>query len=75
MTPDQLFVLGMVIGAISIPATIAAWSEKRRPRVPAIAMMTGGVLMLIAFARNPGGYTVGDLPDVIYGVLGGLLGG
>ncbi len=70
-----MFVLGVVIGGLSIPAVISAFSQGNPPRLAMILVMVGGGLVVAAMAQNPNGYSFENAPrvfrDVIVDVLGG----
>lgn len=73
MDPDLFFTIGLVVGALAIPAVISAFSESRPPRAAAIMVMISAGLLLVAILEKPGGYTVGEIPAVVMGVVGKLL--
>jgi hypothetical protein len=71
--PDLFFVIGLVVGALSIPALISAFSESRAPRAAAIMVMISAGLILVALLQKPGGYEMGEIPAVVLGVVGGFV--
>ncbi|MEM1430976.1 MAG: hypothetical protein AAGG09_16085 [Pseudomonadota bacterium] len=73
MSPDLFLVIGLVIGALSIPAVISAFSESRPPRAAAIMIMISAGLILAAVLQKPGGYSLGEVPDVFVGVVAGFI--
>ena len=70
MDPDLYFVLGIIIGAFSIPAILSAYTEGRTPRAAAILVMIGGGLVALAIYSSPQGYTIEEVPDVFVRVIG-----
>ena len=62
MDNDLFLVLGFIIGSLSIPSVISAFSESRPPRAAAVLVAIGGSLIVLAIMRQPGGYTFEDLP-------------
>jgi hypothetical protein len=70
--PDLFFVIGLVVGALSIPALISAFSESRAPRAAAIMVMISAGLILVALLQKPGGYEMGEIPSVVMSVVGDL---
>lgn len=70
MDTDLFFVIGVLVVGFSIPAIIGAFSEGRPPRAAAIMIMIGGGLLGLAVYGNPGGYSIGDTPDVFSRVVG-----
>ena len=75
MDTDTTLVVGMVLAVLSIPAMVAAFSEGRTPRAAAIVAIAAGGLMVWAINRQAdtgAPYALGDLPGVIYGVIGGF---
>lgn len=67
--PDTIFVIGMVIGILAIPALIGAFSESRTPRTAAILVMISAGLIAVAVLQKPGGYKVSEAPDVFFRVV------
>ncbi|EIE51146.1 hypothetical protein AL036_01540 [Salipiger aestuarii] len=73
MQPDQYLVLGLCLVALSIPAVIAAWADRRAPRAGAVLAVAGLAAVLHGNAQQPGGYRLADIPDAIYGVIGAVI--
>jgi len=69
VNPDLFLVIGLVVGALSIPAVISAFSESRPPRAAAIMIMISAGMILVAVLLKPGGYTFGEVPDAFAGVV------
>jgi hypothetical protein len=70
MDPDLFLVIGLALAVLTIPSLLAAYSESRAPRAAAIVVLVAGVLIVIALTNKPGGYTIGEIPDVIFRVIG-----
>ena len=64
MSIDQILVISIIICALSLPSLLAAYSEDRPPRVGAIMVLIGGVLLAYALTQKPGGYRFNDIPHV-----------
>ncbi|MEE4117963.1 MAG: hypothetical protein V2I65_03000 [Paracoccaceae bacterium] len=73
MDPDLFFVIGLLVGLLSIPALISAFSESRPPRAAAIMVMISIVLILLAVLQKPGGYDIGEVPGIVAGVVADLV--
>jgi len=73
MDSDLFLVLGLVIGALSFPAVISAFSESRAPRVASIMVVIAGALIVLAVFNKPSGYKLSDVPDVFVHVVGRYL--
>jgi len=73
MDPDIFFVLGIVLSVLSIPAIVSAFSESRAPRVGAIVVLTGVLMIAYAVISRPGAYTFETMPDVFMRVAGMVL--
>ena len=73
MDSDLLLVIGIILGALSIPALISAFSESRPPRAAAILIMIASVLIVAAIWQKPSGYQIADIPDVFFRVVGRLV--
>jgi len=62
MQADLYLVVGIVLGILSLPAMLSAFSEGRSPRAGAIIVMISGGLIALAAIENPQGYEVSDVP-------------
>lgn len=69
MDHDLALVVGLIIAVFSVPAVISALTDRRTPRVAAIAMIVGGGMAAWAMTQKPGGYTVSEVPDVVVRVI------
>jgi len=70
MDPDIMLVVGLVVGAFSIPSIMGAMVDGRVPRTAAIAVMVAGGLIALAINAKAGGYRLEDVPDVFVSVVG-----
>lgn len=73
MDSDLIFVVGFIIAVLSIPAIVSAFSDSRTPRVPAIVVLIGGLMIGYAMSERPGAYSFETLPDVFVRVIGKAL--
>ena len=73
MDPDLALILGLVLVVLSIPSMVAAFSDGHAPRVAALTLIAGGVLVIWALWTKPGGYTIRDVPDTFMTVVGRYL--
>ena len=69
MLSDTLLALGLIVGAMAIPAMSSAFSKSEPPRVAAVAAVIGGALVVAAITMHPGGYRAQDIPAVVGRVL------
>ena len=67
---DLLLVIGIVLGALSIPSLLSAYSESRAPRAGAVIVLVSGVLIVVALSRHASGYSFAEIPDVFLRVIG-----
>ncbi len=66
MNPDVIFVLGLFISALAVPAVISAFSTSDATLRPAAAcIMLGGSLVLWAMTQSPSGYTLAEVPGIV----------
>lgn len=72
MDPDTLFVIGLVLGVLSIPAVVSAISKGERPRIATITLMIAGAMVVWAMSNKPGGYAIEAIPAVVAKVLRGF---
>ncbi|WP_323038400.1 hypothetical protein [Gemmobacter sp.] len=73
MNSDLMLVVGLIVGVLTVPALLNAWTEGRAPRAAAIMVMIAIGLVVAAVRMHPGGYALADLPDVFFRVLGRLI--
>lgn len=73
MDTDLFFVIGLLLGGLSIPVIISAFSEGRRSRMAAVLIVASGALIAFAILQRPGGYAIEEIPDAFYRVLGRYL--
>lgn len=73
MDPDLFLVIGLLLAVMTIPSLLSAYSESRAPRAASIVVLIAGVLIVIALTNKAGGYTIAEIPDVIFRVIGRYL--
>jgi hypothetical protein len=73
MDPDLFLVIGLVLAVLTIPSLLSAYSESRAPRAASVVVLVAGVLIVIALTNKAGGYTIAEIPDVIFRVIGRYL--
>ncbi|MCI2399521.1 hypothetical protein [Aliiroseovarius subalbicans] len=73
MTNDLFLVIGVVVLALSVPSILGSLIDRRTPRTPAIMVLIGGVLVVLAVTQQPGGYSIQDIPDAFVRVIGRYL--
>jgi hypothetical protein len=69
MDPDLVLVIGIVIGILTIPSLLSAYSSSNPPRAGAIMALIAGVLIIAAMQTKPSGYEISELPDVFTRVI------
>jgi uncharacterized membrane protein YjjP (DUF1212 family) len=70
MDPDLFLVIGLIVGVLSIPSLLSAFSESRTPRAGAIMVLIAGVLLVLAVQNKADGYTIDEIPQVFFKVIG-----
>jgi len=71
--PDLIFVIGLIVGILAVPALLSAFSESRAPRAAAIMIMIAAGLVAIAVIQKPGGYTLNEAPEILFSVVGRIV--
>lgn len=64
MTPETALVLGLLLGAFSIPAIVSAWSDRTVPRASALTLLVALGLIGIGLRGLEPGFGLTDIPDV-----------
>jgi hypothetical protein len=73
MDADLSLTLGVVLLVLSVPAMVAAYAERRRPRLSLLAAVGGALLIGWAWHLS-GGYGWRDVPEALVRVAARLLG-
>jgi hypothetical protein len=68
--PDLSLVVGLFLAVLTIPSLISAYIEGRPPRAGSVFVLIAGGLIVYALSQQPGGYTIAEIPDVIFRVIG-----
>lgn len=69
MDNDLMFVIGFVTVALAIPSLFSSFAQSRAPRVASILLLIGGVLLVVALGRKPGGISLGEVPEIFARVI------
>lgn len=69
MDPDLVLVIGIIIGVLTIPSLLSAYSSSSPPRTGAIMALIAGIMILVAMQTKPSGYVISELPDVFSRVI------
>ena len=73
MIPDLVLTIGVVLGALSVPALFSAWASGRPPRAGAVLIVAAAALVLYAATTKPGGYALSDVPTAMLRAVGHVL--
>jgi len=74
MDPDLALVIGLTLGAFSVPSIMSAVTDGRAPRASAITILIAGGLVLLAINGKGGGYTLQDIPNAFVRVIDKYIG-
>ena len=69
MDTDLLFVLGIVLVVLTIPAIISALIDGRAPRTPAFLVIISALMIGYAVQQKPGSYGFDKIPDTFVRVI------
>lgn len=69
MEADYFLVFGLIIGALSIPSIIGAFSADRSLRPAVILIAIGTAMIAYAASQKPGGYSGAEIPQVFQRVI------
>jgi len=73
MDTDLALILGLVVAGFTVPSVLSALSERRPPRVSVLTGLIAIGLITYAVIVKPGGYSMGEIPDAFFRVVGRLL--
>ena len=69
MDTDLALIIGLVLGVLSVPAGLSAYSDGRAPLAAAVTLTAAVALVIWAVVEQPGGYRISEIPDVVVRVL------
>lgn len=69
MNTDQIFVAGLVVGALAILSFLSALTNGRRPYVAVVSLLVGAGMVALAVLKSPGVYSIATIPDAVYRVI------
>ena len=72
MDTDLMLVSGIILGVMSIPAMLSAFTEGRAPRLASFVVLIAGILIFVALTESGTGYSFPELPQVFGRVFGRL---
>lgn len=70
MDLDLIFVLGLIVGAFSIPSFVNAYSDNRPFRTPALMLLVAAAMIYYPIYENPSAYSIATVDNVILEVIG-----
>lgn len=73
MDPDLILTIGVVLGVLTIPSLLSAWTDGRTPRFGAIMALTSGALIAFAASNKASGYAIADVPHVMLSTIARIL--
>ncbi len=73
MTSDLLYVLGVLLVVLAIPALATAYADRRPPLVSLIVMVLGFGLIGWIYSTDPTTYALPQLPNALFRVIGYVL--
>lgn len=74
MDLDLLFVLGICLAVLMVPAVVSAILDGRAPRTPAFLVVVSAVLIGYPIVQKPGSYSFQNIPDIFAKVIGQYVG-
>ena len=72
MDTDLYLTVGIILGLLTLPSLLNAWTEGRPPRVGAILLIVSVILISVALTQRPSGYSFGEIPKAMLKVFGRL---
>ena len=73
MDHDLALVIGIILGVLSVPSVLSAFSDRRAPRASAITILIAGCLIVYAAQNKPNGISLDQIPDIFVNVIGRYL--
>ncbi len=69
MDSDLTIVVGIIAIVLAVPSLLSAWVDGSPPRVGAIMVLAGGILIVMALTQHGRGYSFAEIPDVFMRVF------
>lgn len=66
---DLIFVLGVCLAVLILPAIVSAILDGRTPRTPALLLVISALMIGYAAFEKPSAYTLSNIPDVFANVI------
>ncbi|NDU99421.1 hypothetical protein [Pseudoroseicyclus tamaricis] len=73
MDADLTFVIGVVIGLLSIPSLFGGLMDRRVPIMALVMLVLSAGLIAYAATQNPGAYSIQTVPDAFVRVIGDVI--
>ena len=70
---DTIFVAGLVVAILGIPALVGSFVDQRWPFLALFLFFSGGGGIAYAMLKNPGLYTPAYVMDAIFGVIARII--
>lgn len=70
---EWLLVSGSLMGVLASISIFSAWIDKRKPRVATVAVVTAGILLVMAARLSGDGIQWQDFPPAFVIVVGDLM--
>ena len=67
---DLMFVAGVIILILAVPACLSAWSDRQWPRIGTLMLLSGAGAIAFAVVQMPGVYHPLMFPDLLIEVIG-----
>jgi hypothetical protein len=67
--PDLFLTIGVVLGVLTIPSLLSAWTDGRTPRFGAIMVFVAVIMVAVAANNKPTGYQISDVPTIMLNVV------
>jgi len=68
--PDLFLTIGIILGVLTIPSLLSAWTDGRVPRFGAIMVLVAVIMVAVAAKNKPTGYKISDVPTIMLNVVG-----
>ena len=69
MYTDLIIVVGIISIVLAVPTLLSSWVDGSAPRVGAILVLIGGVLIVVALTQHGHSYTFDEMPGVFMRVI------
>ena len=68
---DLIMCIGVLVLFLAFPAAVGSFSRGAPPRAAMLSLFAGGIMIVYANSKRPGGYSLEEMPNLFLKVVTG----